>query len=77
MATTTATASLYKRQLALDYDVPKSNGKVAIKQMKFKNIDQAASLDDLYAIGAEISKLLSVTITDIETIDNSKITPGA
>lgn len=77
MATSAATASLYKRQLALNYDVPKSNGKVTTKQMKFKNIDQTASLDSLYAIGSEISKLLSVSITEIETIDNSKINPGA
>ncbi|PJI10544.1 MULTISPECIES: DUF1659 domain-containing protein [Clostridium] len=69
-----ATSTIYKRQLTLNYDGVNSKGKQIVKSIKFKNVDPAASLDNIYAIGSEIAKLLSVTVSEITTVDNSKIT---
>lgn len=69
-----ATSTIYKKQLTLNYNGVNSKGKQVTKSISLKNVDPAASLDNIYAIGSEISKLLSVTISEITTVDNSKIT---
>ncbi|AAK76916.1 hypothetical protein BJV85_003835 [Clostridium acetobutylicum] len=68
------TSNINKRQLSLNYATLNSKGKQINKSINFKNIDTAASLDNIYYIGNEISKLLSVTISNIATVDNSTIT---
>ncbi|AAK76914.1 hypothetical protein BJV85_003833 [Clostridium acetobutylicum] len=69
-----ATSTIYKRQLSLDYPALNAKGKQITKSINFKNVDTNASLDNLYFIGNEISKLLSVTVSNIATVDNSTIT---
>lgn len=68
-----ATSSIYKRQLSLSYASQNAKGKQVTKSINLKNINTDATLDDLYSIANEISKLLSVSVTAINTVDNSKL----
>lgn len=69
-----ANASKFQTTIQLVYaDGKNANGKDKTKTIKFSKVDTAASDDSIYAVATALAGLMTVTITDIEKLDSSKI----